>query len=69
MPEYYVKKKAQSNGDHEVHQATGCPTPAELHNKKPLGWHQSCQSAVREAKKTYAKADGCANCCPDCHTR
>lgn len=68
MPRYYVNKNAQSNGDHEVHQSTGCPTPANEENRLYLGIFQTCHGAVREAKKHYPQSNGCANCCPDCHT-
>ncbi len=67
MARYYVNKNAQANGDHEVH-TTNCPTPATLANRLDLGEHLTCHSAVREAKKTYPQSDGCANCCPECHT-
>ena len=71
MPIYYVNKNAQPNGDHEVHDSaiSGCPTPAQPHNRLDLGYHSDCHSAVREAKTFYAKSDGCAHCCPECHTR
>jgi hypothetical protein len=66
MEKYYVNKKSQSNGDHEVH-VEGCryfPSDASY-----LGEFSSCEGAVKEAKKTYpTTADGCKTCCPDCHT-
>lgn len=67
MARYYVNKNAQANGDHEVH-TTGCPTPADPINRLDLGEHLTCHSAVRAAKKIYPQSDGCANCCPNCHT-
>ena len=67
MASYYVNKKAQSNGDHEVHQTVGCPTPADEANRLYLGDFDSCHGAVLEAKKYYSQSDGCANCSPDCH--
>jgi hypothetical protein len=69
MPNYYVNKNAQPNGDHEVHKTVGCPTPAAPENRHPLGNFPSCHGAVRKAKEIYPKADGCANCAPECHTR
>jgi hypothetical protein len=66
---YYVNTQAQNNGDHEVHKATGCPTPAAAQHQKDLGDHPDCQSAVRAAKKYYAQSNGCANCVPACHTQ
>ena len=68
MASYYVNKNAQSNGDHEVHTTTGCPTPANQENRLPLGDFASCHDAVLEAKKHYAQSNGCANCSPACHT-
>lgn len=65
MARYYVNNKAQANGDHEVH-TTGCShMPSD---KKDLGDHDNCQSAVREAKKTYKQSNGCYWCCRECHT-
>jgi len=67
MALYYVNKHAQANGDHEVHRSGCSYMPAE-HNKKYVGDHGSCQGAVREAKKTYPKSNGCYYCSKDCHT-
>lgn len=68
MASYYVNKNAQSNGDHEVHIRTCQKLPAP-ENRMYLGEYVRCQDAVREAKKTYSQSDGCAFCCPECHTR
>ena len=68
MPNFYVNKNAQSNGDHEVHEVGTCPTPANTENRVALGFHASCSSAVTEAKKHYSQVNGCANCAPACHT-
>ena len=65
---YYVNKNAQSNGDHEVHTATCSWLPHEG-NRIYLGDFTSCGPAKAEAKKYYRTADGCAHCCPACHTR
>lgn len=67
MPRYYVNKNAQANGDHEVHQSGCSYMPAE-HNRIYLGVHDTCGSAVREAKKTYSKSNGCFFCSRACHT-
>ena len=64
---YYVNKNAQSNGDHEVHKL-GCSYMPNSENRKYLGDFPSCHGAVREAKKTYSTADGCAHCSSECHT-
>ena len=69
MPYYIVNRNAQANGDHEVHNRTaGCsymPAPA---NRKDLGAHNDCRGAVRKARETYSKANGCYYCCNACHT-
>jgi hypothetical protein len=65
MAKYYVNNNAQANGDHEVH-VEGCSwMPSD---KKYLGDFSSCQEAVKEAKKTYSKSNGCYHCSNACHT-
>lgn len=67
MANYYVNKNEQANGDHEVH-TDGCiymPAPA---NRLYLGNFATCQEAVREAKKTYPRSNGCFTCSYACHT-
>lgn len=70
MPYYCVNPRAQFNGDHEVHDLTpgACPTLPNAVNQLPLGYHPGCHSAVAQAKRTYPRANGCAYCCPPCHT-
>ncbi|WP_066434084.1 hypothetical protein [Chryseobacterium sp. CCH4-E10] len=67
MKKYYVNKKAQSNGDHEVHHED-CILLPSLENRKYLGLFSSCDDAVKEAKKDYSKANGCLRCSTSCHT-
>jgi hypothetical protein len=67
MPYYHVNRNSQSNGDHEVHE-NGCGHQPYPENRFALGFHTSCSGAVREAKKSYAKANGCYYCCNACHT-
>lgn len=67
MPYYHVNRNGQSNGDHEVHE-NGCGHQPYSENRLALGWHAGCAGAVREAKKTYTKANGCYYCCNACHT-
>ncbi|MFN3945840.1 MAG: hypothetical protein ACK4K7_13025 [Allosphingosinicella sp.] len=65
MQSYYVNRNQQSNGDHEVH-VRSCryfPSSAQY-----LGEFGSCHGAVLEAKRDYPRANGCAYCCPACHT-
>ena len=67
MNAYYVNSEAQDNGDHEVH-TSDCFWLPKSENRKYLGEFSNCADAVKEAKKTYSEADGCAHCCPACHT-
>ncbi|MES2275963.1 MAG: hypothetical protein V4592_08070 [Bacteroidota bacterium] len=67
MKRYYVHTKAQSNGDHEVHDQA-CSFLPNTDNRLYLGEFASCEPAVREAKKTYAKSNGCYFCSRPCHT-
>jgi hypothetical protein len=69
MPTYCVNKNAQSNGDHEVHNVTtdGSCLPTAT-NRRDLGYHPDCASAVRAARAYYSQSNGCAWCAPACHT-
>lgn len=65
MASYYVNNNAQANGDHEVH-VSGCSYfPSDYIY---LGEYSSCAPAVTQAKQYYLQSNGCAYCCPDCHT-
>lgn len=67
MDKYYVNNTAQLNGDHEVHKQ-GCYWLSQANSVKDLGYHASCFSAVRDAKRYYLRANGCATCSNACHT-
>jgi hypothetical protein len=65
MAAYCVNNQPQNNGDHEVHRQ-GCPWwPAD---RRSLGEHPNCHSAVAMAKVFYGQANGCAHCSKECHT-
>ncbi len=66
MAKYRLNKIPKSpTFDHEVHKE-GCPWwPTE--NYIDLGDHASCYTAVAEAKKEYADANGCKTCSPECN--
>jgi hypothetical protein len=72
MAKFIINSKMQSNGDHEVHNATiGCsymPTPEQ---QIEVGEHETCDTAVAQAKRmwTGTKINGCYYCCNECHTR
>lgn len=67
MARYYVTKKAQPNGDHEVHELA-CSFIPTAENRTYLGDFSDCRGAVREAKKHYSQVNGCYYCSNDCHT-
>jgi hypothetical protein len=68
MAIYYMNENAQWNGDHEVHREACAFLPAPQ-NRKFLGEHPSCHSAVALAKLYDQLADGCYWCSNECHTR
>jgi len=67
MDYYYANKKAQPNGDHEVHTST-CSYLPSAENRLYLGIFSSCADAVKEAKKSYSQSNGCYYCSIACHT-
>ncbi len=67
MERYYVNRTAQSNGDHEVH-SQGCYWLSLATYTIDLGLHANCQTAVMDAKRHFARSNGCASCAPLCHT-
>lgn len=69
MPQYYINKNEQANGDHEVHQDP-CNFMPDWANRVNLGYHLNCHSAVAQARNTWpnARINGCYYCCNPCHT-
>lgn len=65
---YYVNKREQPTGEHEVHTSSCIYIPSE-ENKMFLGNFDSCRDAVREAGKHFDSVDGCRHCSKACHTR
>jgi hypothetical protein len=63
MPQYYVNKNAQENGDHEVHEETCAYLPAPA-NRVALGWHPSCHGAVAEARSSMPRRTAAPNAAP-----
>lgn len=64
MAAYHV----HTTGDHEVHK-TGCEHQPDAENRKSLGDHADCHSAVKKAKEHYSSVDGCYYCCNACHKK
>lgn len=59
---YWVSKKAQKDGEHEVH-VDSCKRKPYLENRHLLGSCVDEYAAMDEAKKIYKKVDGCYYCC------
>lgn len=68
MKHYYVNNNAQSNGDHEVHNADCIYLPLSQ-NRTYLGYLSDCRDAVKEAKKYHPQVNGCKTCSYECHTQ
>ena len=68
MKKYYVNKKVQPNGDHEVH-TSDCEYLPNPENRIYLGEFSNCEDAVKEAKKHYTQSNGCYYCSNGCHTK
>jgi hypothetical protein len=68
MDYYYLNNIARPTGAHEVHKAT-CAYVSLLQSRINLGAFDDCQRAIKKAETIHLIVDGCAHCCPDCHTR
>ncbi|WP_313651592.1 hypothetical protein [Pantoea sp.] len=60
---YYVNKQSGFNDNHVVH-AAGCTYLPDMDNRLFLGSFYHVNAAILQAKKYYAGAIGCENCCP-----
>lgn len=67
MNNYYVNKRAQDNGDHEVHHENCRYLPNE-ENRIYLGFYANCRDAVIKARDFYIQVNGCYHCSRECHT-
>lgn len=67
MAIYYVCRKEQAKGEHEVHK-NRCKHMPKENKRMMLGDFYTCFDAVRVAKTIYANSNGCFYCCPECHT-
>lgn len=45
-----------------------CPKLPAFHNRRDLGNHSSCATAVAEARRIYRRSNGCYWCARTCHT-
>lgn len=66
----YILNTNPDAPDHEVHVLYDCGHLPIHSNREDLGMHETCQSAVREARRRYPNWDinGCFYCSPTCHT-
>lgn len=71
MADYYVNRKAQPNGDHEVHDKAACPPQffPSSENALYLGSYSTCAQAVQAARTYFSQVNGCIYCSPACHTQ
>ena len=70
MARYCVNRNPQADSYHEVHNLTaGCNHLPAPENRRALGDHSSCHSAVAKARTMYTLVDGCWYCSRSCHTR
>lgn len=66
---YYINKKAQSTGEHEIHKYDCNYLPVE-ENRVFLGAFENFETAKKEAIKSgFNNVDGCAFCCPEGHRK
>ena len=69
MAHYCVNTNPQPNGDHEVHNlGAGCSHLPQPANRKALGEHTTCTTAVQKARQFYTRVNGCYWCANACHT-
>jgi len=67
MNKYYLNKRAQANGQHEVHKE-GCLFFPNPEHALYLGVYTSCHEAVAEAKRKFNElSNGCYTCARECN--
>jgi len=67
MPSYYVNRRAQPNGDHEVH-VKGCSWFPEPGSDIYVGEFVDCRGALHKAKAYFDQVNGCYYCARQCNT-
>ena len=69
MASYFVDRRAQANGDHEVHDRSRCPPacfPPEG-DAEYLGEFLHAAQALMVAELRYPQVNGCPWCVPEVH--
>jgi len=71
MSKYIINKNTQPTGENEVHREAVCDHLPFPENRILVGYFDTCRQAIAEAKAKWPSntIDGCAYCCPECHTR
>ena len=64
MPKYYVNNTPQAM---KCIKRDVIILPLIL-DKKNLGYHDNCESAVKRAEEDYHQVNGCYYCSNECHT-
>ena len=59
---YYISRRAQKSGDHEMH-VLGCNYMPSEKNARLLGVFFSEEKALEAAREIYPESDGCYYCC------
>lgn len=67
MEKYFVNRRAQENGDHEVHRESCVYLPITA-NRLELGNFWGCVGPVEKARGYFTQVNGCKTCCNSCHT-
>jgi hypothetical protein len=67
MNKYYVHKKEDEQGDHEVHKSD-CSYIDIVENFIYLGSFENCDKAVQAARRHYSQVNGCIRCSEECNT-
>lgn len=71
MQQFVLNQNQQANGDYEVHNLSNpCNWMPKPENQRYLGLHLHCGYAVQDAltRWPHLRINGCAFCCPACHT-
>jgi hypothetical protein len=67
MEKYWVNNQTYTNPkkNHEVHKESCRYLPSD---KKDLGYHHNCKTAMEKAKEFHDDVDGCKVCSDECHS-
>lgn len=67
MDIFYIDLKAKETGEYEMHRS-GCKFLPDQTKRYYVGLFGTCNEALKEAKKSFPKSNGCPFCCKACHT-